>query len=109
MPTERGIPDNDNSWPALGGKVTDTVKASKCPCSTDKEMLSTNTSNAQGLANSTKTSTGSPTTQITGSFSLESPFAMKGVYMKGPLEAGPIHHSLSVVRFTISLSAGIGG
>jgi hypothetical protein len=31
------------------------------------------------------------------------------VYMKGPLEAGPIHHSLSVVRFTISLSAGIGG
>jgi hypothetical protein len=75
VPTERGMPDNDNNWAELGGKVRDTGNASNMPWYTDNEMLSTDTSIAQGLASSTNTSTGSPTIQITGIFLFKFPFA----------------------------------
>jgi hypothetical protein len=61
VPTERGMPDKDNSWAELGGKVRDTGNASNMLWYTDNETLSTDTSIAQGLASSTNTSTGSPT------------------------------------------------
>jgi hypothetical protein len=31
VPTERGMPDNNNSWAELGGKVRDTGNASNMP------------------------------------------------------------------------------